>query len=150
MGRTWWVGAWLFLVLLFFLAARIRERELFLGEFRRAELVLVHREQVSDDAVVQLEGALVLRQRGRFRAEARDDVVALFLAPDGVRQLTPAPVIDAHVGGGAEQGVDALAALSDGGVLESRLEDIARLVLPKHGEPSLWSFRPASLPSRGG
>ena len=57
-------------------------RELFFGHRRSADFVLEERDEVTDDAVVELDGALVLGERGGVGAEASDDVVAGLAASD--------------------------------------------------------------------
>jgi len=47
-------------------ASRSLHRELFLTHCRSTHFVLVQRDEVADDAVVELERALVLRQHGRL------------------------------------------------------------------------------------
>ena len=49
--------------------------------------MLVQRDEVADDAVVELEGALVLGQGGGLGRELGDDVVAVVAWTDGVGEL---------------------------------------------------------------
>src|SRR6185295_5395323 len=123
-------------------AAQVCGSELLFGQLWRAELTIMKREQVAHDAVVELEGALEFRKRLAVRGEARDDVIALLLAADGICQLAPAPMVDLQIGGSAEKGMKTLEAFVDGGIFECRVEDVHRLVLPRHGRTSLWTFLP--------
>ena len=76
-------------------ASRVRGGgQLFLGHRRRADLVLVQRDQVANDAVVELERALVLGERGGLGVERRDDVVAGLARADLVGELAAAPVVE--------------------------------------------------------
>ena len=94
--------------------------------------MLVDREQVADHSAVELERALVLGDPGGLGIEARNDVVAVLTWADGVGQLAPAPVIDLHLPGRAEELMEAIELLGDGGVFERRVEDIDRLVWTWH------------------
>src|SRR4051812_35310364 len=127
-----WAAHGLLLVLVVVVAALLGERELLFGHRRGADFVLEDGDQVANHAVVQLDRALVLGKPGGLGVEARDDVVAVLLATDRVRQLAPAPVIDLHLPGGPEQVVEAGELLVDGGVFERRVEDIDRLVWTWH------------------
>ena len=67
--------------------------------------MLEERDEVADDAVVELDRALVLGQRGGVGAEASDDVVAGLAAADRVRELATSPVIDLEIARVAEEAV---------------------------------------------
>ena len=55
-------GHFLFLVVVIVLiATRVGGRELLFGEFGRAELTIVQRQEVANETVVEAQGALVLR-----------------------------------------------------------------------------------------
>src|SRR3954464_14356729 len=101
MGRSSLGGASSsFFVLVFFrLTAAVGQRELFLGHWRGADFMFEERDEVTDEAVVELDGALVLGERGGLGAEARDDVVAGFPAADGVRELAAAPMVGLEIPG---------------------------------------------------
>src|SRR3954465_15084480 len=98
MGTSWLGGASIFLLIVVHLAATRSFGELLFAHWRSAEVVLVQGDQIANDAFVELDGALVLGQRGRLGAEARDDVVAGFTASDLVRELATAPMRELHVG----------------------------------------------------
>src|SRR5882757_7228659 len=106
MGTSWLGGASIFLLVVIEVAATLRLGHLLFGHRRSAELVLVERDEIANDAVVELERALVLGQRGWFGAEARDDVVAGLPAADLVRELAASPMRELHVGRLAEQVVE--------------------------------------------
>ena len=89
-------------------------------------------DEVANDAVVELDRALVLGQRGGVGAEARDDVVAGLAAADRVGELAASPVIHVEIARVAEQAVKAAELVVDGGVFERRVEDIDRLILTRH------------------
>ena len=96
----------------------------------------MERDEITHDAVVELERALELGQHFRVDAEVRDDVVAVLLGADRIGELTTPPVIDGEVFGGAEQTVKPSQLVADGGVLECRIEEIHRLVCARHvGNP---------------
>src|SRR5678809_1009877 len=78
--------------------------DLFLGHRRRADFVLVQRDEVANDALIELERALELGKRSRFRFEVRDGVVARLATADGIGQLALSPVLDGDVAG-TEQGM---------------------------------------------
>src|SRR5689334_13509153 len=87
---------------------------------------------MTDDAVIELDGSLVFRKRGRVGREASDGVVAGFAAADRVRELAASPVIDLEVSRISEQAVKSAQLVVDGGVLERRIEDVDRLILARH------------------
>src|SRR5688500_20330260 len=94
MGRPSGVGA-SFFVLLFIIApakADLRPRL----DRRSTDLVLVERDQIPHDAIIESKSALVFRKRRRLRLEARDGVVAVLALADGIRELTAAPPPAAH------------------------------------------------------
>src|SRR5512133_2962658 len=96
----------LFLILVVIgVAAASSERQLFLGHRRSADFVLEERDQVANDAVVELDGALVFRERGGVGAEAGDDVVAGLASSDGIGELAPSPVIELEIAGISEKAV---------------------------------------------
>src|SRR5205814_3240981 len=101
-------------------------------------------------AFVELDGALVLGQRVGLGAEARDDVIARFAAADGVGQLPASPVVDGEIGGLPEKSVKPVQLFVDGGVFESRVEDVDRLVLARHALASLPLVVTALLRLPGG
>src|SRR6478735_4278690 len=68
-----WASHGLLLVLVVLFCALLGERELLLGHRGSTDLVVVDREQVADHSSVELEGALVLGDPGRFGVEARND-----------------------------------------------------------------------------
>src|SRR5687767_99802 len=117
-----WASHGLLLILVVVIAALLRERELFLAHRRRADFVLVDREQVADHAPVELERALVLGDAAGFSLEARDDVVAVLAWADRVGELATPPVIQGQLAGGAEELVEAIELFSDGRVFERRVE----------------------------
>src|SRR4051812_32302293 len=129
MGTSWLGGASIFLLIVIHFAATRGFGELLFAHRWSAEVVLVQGDEIANDAFVELDGALVLGQRGRFGAEARDDVVAGFAASDLISELATAPVRELHVGGFAEQSVEAVELVGNGGVFERRVEDIHRLIL---------------------
>src|SRR5690349_8033667 len=88
------------------------ERELLFGHRRRADFVLGN-------------------ARG-LGLEPGDDVVAVLLGADGVRELTASPVIHLDVPGGSEELVEAIDLFGHGGVFERGVEDIDRLVWTWH------------------
>ena len=74
--------------------ARAARGQLFFGHRRSADFVLVQRDEIADDAFVELERALVLGQHRRLGGEPGDDVVAVLARADRVRELAASPVID--------------------------------------------------------
>src|SRR3954471_6632060 len=138
MGTSWLGGASIFLLIVVHFAATRGFGELLFAHRWSAEVVLVQGDEITNDAFVELDGALVLGQRGRFGAEARDDVIAGVPASDLVSELATAPVIQLHVGRLSEQRVEAVELVVDGGVFESRVEDIHRLILACHA----WAILP--------
>jgi hypothetical protein len=111
----------------------------------RAELALVQRDEVAQDALVELERALELGEHLHVgQVELGDDVVAVLAALDRVRQGAAAPVLEADLARGAQQPVVPGDLVVDGGVFERAVEDVDRLVLTRglgrHGwQSSLWS-----------
>src|SRR5439155_10133985 len=99
--------------------------------------MLEERDEMTNDAVVQLDGALVLRKRGRLRTEACDDVIAGFAPADGIGELATPPVIQLQISGITQKIVEAAELLVDGGVFERRVEDVDRLVLARHASAIL-------------
>ena len=83
-------------------AAQVRGLPLVLGRgalalagLRRcAEFVFVERDEVANDAIIELERALELGKGLRIGGEAGEDVIARFAASDLVGQLAPAPLLD--------------------------------------------------------
>ncbi len=57
-------------------------------------LVFVQRDQVADDAVIQLDRAFVFGERGGLGTETCDDVVAGLAPPDGIGELSASPVVE--------------------------------------------------------
>src|SRR3569623_1383379 len=96
--------------------------DLFLGHRRSADFVLVKRDEIANDTLIQLQRALVFRKRGRFRLEVRDRVVARLATADGIRQLALSPVLDGDING-TEQRVYARERVIAGGILETSIED---------------------------
>src|SRR6478752_5116504 len=88
-------------------------RDLFLAHRRRADFVLVQRDEIANDALIELERTLILRKRGGFGLEVRDRVVSRLATADGIRQLALSPVLDGDVAG-AEQRVYARECVIDG------------------------------------
>src|SRR3954451_17447231 len=68
--------------------------DLFLGHRRSADFVLVQRDEIANDALIELECALVFRKRGGLGFEVRDRVVSRLATADGIRQLALSPVLD--------------------------------------------------------
>jgi hypothetical protein len=119
----------------------------------RAELALVQRDEVAQDALVELERALELGEHLHVgQVELGDDVVAVLAALDRVRQGAAAPVLDADVAGGAQQPVVAGDLVVDGGVFERTVEDVDRLVraggLNRHGGNPPCGRGPAGAAAR--
>ena len=145
-------GALSFFVLVVIgLATASGERKLFLGHRRRTDFVFVKGDQVSNDAFVELDGALVLGERGGLGAEARDDVVAGLTPADRVRELAASPVVELKVGRISEQAVKSTELVGDGGVFERGIEDVDRLILARHAWailPLVWTA-PRWLPEQG-
>src|SRR6187401_2801753 len=102
----------------------------------------MQRDEVSDDAVVEAKGALILGQVFRIAAEPRDHVVAAVAAADLVGELSPAPVIERHFPFRMEKGVEFLEFFEDDGIFEGRVEDVHRLVLTRHWQ-ALWTGKKA-------
>src|SRR5690349_18973555 len=50
--------------------------DFFIAHRGRTDLVLVQGDEIADDAIIELERALILGENGRLGREARDDVVA--------------------------------------------------------------------------
>src|SRR3954471_16096456 len=146
MGRSWLGGASIFLLIVVHFPATRGFGELLFAHRWSAEVVLVQGDQVANDAFIQLDGALVLGQRGRFGAEARDDVIAGVAASDLISELATAPVSQLHVGGLAEQSVEAVELVGNGGVFECGIEDIHRLILACHA----WAILPLVYSPPGG
>ena len=98
---------------------------------------------MADDAVVELDRALVLGQRLSRRFELGDDVVAGFVVVDGVGQRTLAPMVARWCVGCrlGQEGVKLVQALRNRGLVEGGIEDIDRLVLTCH-DTFLWSGSP--------
>ena len=112
----------------------------------------MHRDEVADHGIIELERALELGEDLALDAEARDDVVAGVLRPDLVGELASTPVVELDLILGAEEGVMLAQLLSDGGVFERGVEDVDRLILAGHDrQSSLWSrSAPRWLPEAGG
>src|SRR5438067_1945111 len=146
MGSSWLGGASIFLLIVVHLAATRGFGKLLFAHRWSAEVVLVQSDEIAEHAFVELDGALVLRQRGRFGAEAGDNVVTRFAASDLVSELATAPVGELHVGRFAEQSVEAVELVGDGGVFERGVEDIHRLILACHAVAIL----PLVYPPPGG
>src|SRR5262245_17908851 len=133
MGSFWLVGACLFLVLVVIgVATAAGGGKLLFTHRRRAEFMLEECNQVTNDAIIQLDRAFVLGERTGVGAEAGDDVITRLAASDRVGKLPSAPVVELKVFRVADQTVEAAELLIDGGVLERRVEDIDRLVLTRH------------------
>src|SRR5205085_5120084 len=129
----------LLLVLVFVgLAATIRRGQLLFAHWRRTDLVLVEREQVTKHPVVDLDRSLVLGKHLGLDAKACDDVIAALAALDGKCELAAAPVIHLDVLGATEEGVEPTEPIVDGVVFELRVEDIHRLILTRHA----WAILP--------
>ena len=94
--------------------------------------MLVQRDEVANDAVVELESSLVLRERSGLGREFGDDIVAVVLGADGVGELAPAPMRDLRLLRSVQESVEAVDFVSDGGVFERRIEDVDRLVCARH------------------
>src|SRR2546423_4120430 len=122
---------WLILVVVIVVTAR-RGSEIFLGLRRSTDFVLVQRHEIANDAVVELECALVLGERRRLGSEFGDDVIAVVFRADGVGELSTSPMGDFRLCGCMEQSVEAVDFVCDGGVFESRVEDVHRLVCARH------------------
>ena len=88
------------------LATTVGGGELFFRHRRSTELVLVESDQVADDALVELDRALVLGERRGVGGEASDGVIAGLAAPDWISELASAPVIDLEIARISEQSVD--------------------------------------------
>src|SRR3954463_10542265 len=58
------------------------------------DFVLVQREQVANNSIVQPERSLVLREHLRLGVEFRDDVIAVLARADRVGELAAAPMGD--------------------------------------------------------
>ncbi len=115
-----WAAHVLFLVVVVVLIApHACGSELFFAQLWCSELAVVQRQEVADDAVVELERAVVLWKHGRVGGVAGDDVVALLLPSDGICELAATPVVDFQIGGLAEERVEALETLIDSGIFES-------------------------------
>src|ERR1700712_1554409 len=71
--------------------------DLFLGHRRSADFVLVQRDEVANDALIELQCALVFRKRGRFGFEVRDGIVAGLTTADGVRERALSPMLDGDI-----------------------------------------------------
>src|SRR4029078_11685060 len=84
---------WLVVVVCIVIAARCG-RELFFGLRRRTDFVLVQGDQVANDAVIELERALVLGERRGLGGEFGDDILAVLLPTDGVGELSATPMGD--------------------------------------------------------
>src|SRR5512140_715445 len=113
--------------------------ELFLAHRRSADFVLMQRDEIANDALIELQCALVLRKRGGFGLEVRDRVVTRLATADGIRQLALSPVLDGNVAG-AEQRVYARECVIDGGLFECGIGDVHHLVLARHvRDSSLWT-----------
>src|SRR5436190_764939 len=96
---------------------------------------------VSCVILLELHGALVLRQQPRGGLELGDDVVAGVALLDWKRQRSLAPMRD--VGDGAfavlgQEGVELLEFLGDRRLFQDTIEDVDRLVPTRH-VTSLWS-----------
>jgi len=131
--------AWLFLVLVVVLiTTAVGGGDLFLGHRGSAELVLIERDEVTDDTVIELDGSLVFGQRRRLGAEPRDHVVAGLATPDGVRELASSPVIELEIAWISEEAVKSAEFVVDGGVFQRRVEDVDRLILANHA----WAILP--------
>jgi len=98
---------------------------------------------VADDALVELDGALELGERGRLGVEVGDDVVAGVPLPDriGQRALAQVVVLGRLPGGLRDQRVEVQELLVDGLFVQGRIEDIDHLVRTGH-DTFLWSGRP--------
>ena len=94
--------------------------------------MLVERDEVAHDAIVELERTLVLGQRLGIGVEVGDDVVAVFARSDGIRELAASPVVGLDLAVGVEQPVISGQLVVDGGVFECRVEDVHRLVYARH------------------
>lgn len=103
-GLTEWAG--LFgsshdLVLVFVvIVAETRRSQLFFGDWRCSQLVLVEGDEVADNAVIEFERSFKLWQRFRIAFELSEDVVARFASSDFVRELTATPVFHLDFFGG--------------------------------------------------
>ena len=69
--------------------------------------MLVKRDQVAHDPVVEPERTLILRENGRLGLESRDGIVAVLALADGIRELSPAPMINGDVALRREKAVKA-------------------------------------------
>src|SRR6266567_3984488 len=83
----------LLVVVVVLIAPHACGRELLLAQLGRAELAIMQCQEIADDAVVELERAVVLGKRGGVCRIAGDDVVALLLASDRVRELPASPMV---------------------------------------------------------
>src|SRR6185503_7787087 len=106
--------------------------EIFLGLRRGTHFVLVQGDEVANNPIVELEGSLVLGESGGLGGELGDDVVAVFLGANGVGELAPSPMGDFRLLRGVQESVEAADFFVDGGVFESRIEDVDRLVCARH------------------
>jgi len=94
--------------------------------------VLVERDQVANDSVVEFDRALVLWKCGGVGGKASDGVVTRFAASDRVSELAPSPVIHLQISRVAEKTMEPAQLVVNGGVLECRVEDVDRLILARH------------------
>src|SRR5215210_2012767 len=118
MGSSFVVFSLLILVVVIVVTARCRG-QVFLGLRRSTDFMLVQRDEVADDSVIELERALVLGQGGGLGRELGDDVIAVLAGTDGVGELAPSPMRDLGLLLGAEHSVKARDFVVDGGVFES-------------------------------
>ena len=81
--------------------------------------MLVQRDEVADDSVVELERALVLGKGGGLGRKLGDDVIAILPGTDGVGELAPSLMRNLGLLFGAEHSVEARDLVVDGGVFES-------------------------------
>src|SRR5690606_29624944 len=89
-----------------------------IGAWRGAELVLVQRDQPAEHSIVQLERALVLRQRTGLGVESCDDVGRRVAVLDLVGELATAPVVERYLFGVLRhESVEARELLIDGIIL---------------------------------
>src|SRR5687767_6304713 len=124
-GQDFWGRRISILVVVFFVSTARYDHILF-GHWWRTDLVLVQRDEVANDSVVELERALVLGKGLRVSVEASNDVVAVLARADRVGELATSPVVRGNLARGVQQPVESGQLVVDGGVFEGRVEDVHR------------------------
>src|SRR5689334_19573014 len=113
-GLLWASHCLLLVLVVILVATTVGGGELFFRHRRSAELVLVESDQVANDALVELDGSVVLGERRGVGRELGDGVVAGLAASDRIRELAAAPVVDLEVARVSEQTVESTELVGDG------------------------------------